>query len=210
MKKKANPRFRWLLRGVVLIIIATIIGLVVKRFWPEGESPVLVLQDSQQATKSEHVVQQNMQDSPGGVQQNMEKSPGGTQVAIGHADQVTFNTSPGPRTISAELAEAILGHLKKREPATIEIRSVLGDQESLALSTQIAEVFEKADWKVNKVQWSYSKPFKDIVFERRLPGPHTEIQYAVRDLLNYFGHTPTLYKNKDLKPNRYRLTVGSQ
>jgi len=94
MEEKAEPRFRWLKRGVVLIIISVVIGFVAKRLWWEGESHVVVLQDSQRVTNSEIVVQQNMQSSPGGVQQNMENSPGGTQLAIEHADQVAIKVSP--------------------------------------------------------------------------------------------------------------------
>ena len=211
MDEKAEPRFRWLRRGVILIIISVVIGLVAKWLWPEGEYPVVTLQDSPQVKNSEHIVQQTMQDSPGGVQQNMENSPGATQLAIEHAEKVTFNAAPAPRTIPADLATALVEHLKKGEPRTIEIRSVLGDQESLGLATQIAELFEKAEWQVSKIQWSYSKPFSDIIFERG-PGTlsHREFEYVMFALLKQFGHKLQLYTHRDLPPGQYRLTVGSR
>ena len=113
MEERAEPRFRWLKRGVILIIIAVIIGLVVRWLWPEGKSPVVTLQYSQQAKNSGKVIQQNMQGSPGGVQQNMENSPGATQLAIEHAEKVTVNVAPASRTIPAGLATALVEHLKK-------------------------------------------------------------------------------------------------
>lgn len=211
MEEKAEHRFRWLKQGVILIVISVVIGLVVRWLLPEGKSPVVTLQDSQQAKNSEKVVQQNMQDSPGGVQQNMENSPGGTQLAIKHAEKVTFNAAPSSRTIPADLATALVEHLKKGKPRTIEIRSVLGDQESLGLATQIAELFEKAEWQVSNIQWSYSKPFSDIVFERG-PGTlsHREFEYVVSALLKQFGHKVQLYTHRDLLSGQYRLTVGSR
>ncbi len=156
-------------------------------------------------------VQQTMQNSPGGVQQNMENSPGATQLAIEHAEKVILNAAPASRTISADLATALVEHLKKGEPRTIEIRSVLGDQESLGLATQIAELFEKAEWQVSKIQWSYSKPFRDIIFERG-PGTlsHKEFEYVMFALLKQFGHKLQFYTHRDLPPGQYRLTVGSR
>jgi len=211
MDEKTEPRFRWLRRGVILIIISVVIGLVAKWLWPEGKSPVVTLQDSPQVKNSEHIVQQTMQDSPGGVQQNMENSPGATQLAIEHAEKVTLNVAPASRMIPADLATALVEHLKKGEPRTIEIRSVLGDQESLGLVTQIAELFEKAEWQVSKIQWSYSKPFSDIVFERG-PGTlsHKEFEYVMFALLKRFGYKLQLYTHRDLPSGQYRLTVGSR
>lgn len=211
MEEKAEPRFRWLTRGVILIVISVTFALFVRWLWPEGKSPVVTLQDSQQAKNSENFVQQNMQDSPGGVQQNMENSPGGTQLAIKHAEKVTISTAPASRKIPADLATALVEHLKKGEPRTIQIRSVLGDQESLGLATQIAELCEKAEWQVSKIQWSYSKPFSDIVFERG-PGTlsHKEFEYVMFALLKQFGHKLQLYTQRDLPSGQYRLTVGSR
>ena len=141
----------------------------------------------------------------------MENSPGGTQLAIGHAEKVTLNAAPASRTIPADLVAALVEHLKKGEPRTIEIRSVLGDQESLGLVTQIAELFEKAEWQVSKIQWAYSKPFSDIVFERG-PGTlsHKQFEYVMFALLKKFGHKLQLNTHRDLPPDQYRLTVGSR
>ena len=159
---------------------------------------------------SKNPVVQNMQDSPGGVQQNMQDSTGSVQLAIGHADNVTVNTTLSPRILPPTLAQTVVDHLKKQEPATIQIRSILGDQESLALATQIAELFKQAGWEVNLLQWAYSKPFRQIVFE----SPHTlhreGIANAVFLLLDHLGQKPSLYRLRSLQPNHYRLCVGSQ
>ncbi len=150
-------------------------------------------------------------DSPGGVQQTMQNSPGSAQVVISHAEKVTLNATPASRTIPADLATALVDNLKNREPRTIEIRSILGDQESLRLATQIAELFEKAEWQVSKTQWSYSKPFSDIVFERGSgTGSHEELEYVMLTILKYYGHKCQLYTQRDLPSNHYRLTVGSR
>ena len=211
MEEKAEPRFRWLKRGVILIAISVAIGFVAKCQWPEDESLVVNLEESLAVKNSENVVQQNMQNSPGGVQQNMQNSPGSAQVIIRHAEKFTLNAAPASRTIPADLATAIVDNLKKGEPRTVKIRSILGDQESLGLATQIAELFEMAGWQVSKTQWSYSKPFSDIIFECGSgTGSHREVEHVVSTILNHYGHKLQLYRLKGLPPNHYRLTVGSR
>jgi len=146
----------------------------------------------------------------GGVQQIMKDSPGGTQVVFEHVEKVIINTTPTPRTFSADLAEKIVSNLKKQDPATIEIRSVLGDQESLSLATQIAGLFKQAGWQVNSYLWPYSKPFKEIIFESRHALHREGIASAIALMLHHLDQEPQLYRLRSLELNHYRLTIGSQ
>ncbi len=156
-------------------------------------------------------VQQTMENSPGGVLQNMQDSPGSAQVAIGHVENVTLNAAPKLRVIPPKRIKELSERLKGGDPRNILIRSVLGDQESLALASQIAVLFTDAGWRVEKVQWAYSKPFNDIIFERGFgTGSHEQVASVVFAVLKTFGHEARVHRSKEVEANSYRLTVGSR
>jgi hypothetical protein len=68
------------------------------------------------------------------------------------------------RTIPRHLISQVRNELSKYEGTSIRLNCLQGDQEALAFSKELKEIFEKAGWRVNGVnQVPYNTPIKNIV-----------------------------------------------
>ena len=68
------------------------------------------------------------------------------------------------RTIPRHLVSQVRNELSKYEGTSIRLNCLQGDQEALAFSKELKEIFEKAGWRVNGVnQVPYNTPIKNIV-----------------------------------------------
>jgi hypothetical protein len=68
------------------------------------------------------------------------------------------------RTIPKHLVSQVRGELSKYEGTSIRLNCLQGDQEALAFSKELKEIFENAGWRVNGVnQIPYNTPIKNIV-----------------------------------------------
>lgn len=77
------------------------------------------------------------------------------ELLIGRFDAAVLNVEKAAkklstqRSIPPEISDRIVNNLKSVSPFLVEIEAVAGDQESIGLSKQIKNIFEKAGWKVN-------------------------------------------------------------
>ena len=68
------------------------------------------------------------------------------------------------RTLPRHLVSQVRNELSKYEGTSIRLNCLQGDQEALAFSKELKEIFEKAGWRVNGVnQVPYNTPIKNIV-----------------------------------------------
>jgi hypothetical protein len=68
------------------------------------------------------------------------------------------------RSIPAHLVPRVRNELSKYKGTSIRLNCLDGDQEALAFSEELKEIFEKAGWKVNGVhQVRYNTPVKNVV-----------------------------------------------
>lgn len=102
------------------------------------------------------------------------------------------------RTIPKHLLSQVHSELSKYEGTILRLNCIEGDQEALAFSKELKQVFEEAGWKVNGVnQVPYNTPIKNIVIVLNSTTQKTKANYmfSLFRALNY-PSTARLNKNQ--------------
>ncbi|MGB8225814.1 MAG: hypothetical protein WCE45_02945 [Sedimentisphaerales bacterium] len=114
------------------------------------------------------------------------------------------------RSLSPQIQSSLITNLKTIPSLNVEVTCVLSDAEGFALASQIKNVFEKAEWKVNGVnQAVFTVPIKHLVLTfGKEPSP--ELQRTFSILFDGLGYPREAKLDKKLDENALKIVVGSK
>jgi hypothetical protein len=93
-----------------------------------------------------------------------------------------------PRLLTVEQCAAIRNGLRKQKGESIQITSVMGDQEALNFASQLKTLFQESGWTVDGVnQAVYTNPIKGIIITLRDKALEPKAIYVI-NLLSSVGY----------------------
>jgi hypothetical protein len=138
------------------------------------------------------------------------------ELLLAKLDQAIVSVQDAARRVSSErsltpqIQSSLVTNLKMIPSLDVEVTCVLGDTEGFALASQIKNVFEKAEWKVNGVnQAIFNIPVKHLVLTFGKE-PSLELQRTISILFDSLSYPREATLDKKLGENALKIVVGSK